>query len=442
MKLDDHPTVQRVRAKAPVAKSDAPLSADWLKQLALRHGAGDVGLVEVDRPGLADQRSYIRDVFPETKMVMAICSRMNREPVRSPVRSVANQEFHTVYDDVNDTARAIVTELSDMGIPACNAVAAFPMEAQLPGRTWTVAHKPIAVEAGLGKMGVHRSVIHPKFGSFILLDTVLIGVEADAYDQPLDYNPCLGCKLCVAACPVGALKPDESFDFLTCFTHNYRDFLGNFNDFVDAVVESKDMNAYRKRFSDQESTSLWQSLSFKPGYKAAYCLAVCPAGEDVINPFLEDRPGYVERVVKPFQDKEETLYVLPGSDAESFARNRYPHKDIKRVRRGVLTRSVAAFIAQLPLAFQRGRSKGLNSTYHWTFTGIENIEVTIRIADRKLQVTKGHHGDPDVRITADAETWTRVINRQYSVINAIVLRKIRVKGDMKLFRAFGRCFPG
>ena len=29
--------------------------------------------------------------------------------------------------------------------------------------------KPIAVEAGLGHMGIHRSVIHPRFGSFILV---------------------------------------------------------------------------------------------------------------------------------------------------------------------------------------------------------------------------------------------------------------------------------
>ena len=43
---------------------------------------------------------------------------------------------------------------------------------------------------------------------------------------------------------------------------------------------------FRPRGSDGETKSMWQSLSFKPGYKAAYCISVCPAGEDVISPFL------------------------------------------------------------------------------------------------------------------------------------------------------------
>ncbi|MBD8893972.1 SCP2 sterol-binding domain-containing protein [Roseibium litorale] len=443
MRLEEHPTVVKVRSKQETRKKqEKPLSASWLKDLAKRHGAADAGLVEISRPSLTGEASYIREVFPRTRTLLSICGRMNREPVRSPVRSVANQEFHAVYDELNEVARHIVAELAEHGIASCNAVSAFPMEAQLPGRIWKVAHKPIAVAAGLGHMGLHRSVIHPQFGSFILLDTVLIGEDADSSDHPIEYNPCLECKLCVAACPVGALKPDGAFDFMTCFTHNYREFLGNFNDFVDAVVESKSMTDYRKRFSDGETTSMWQSLSFKPGYKAAYCLAVCPAGEDAINPFLEDRPGYVKEVLKPLQDKKETLYVLPGSDAEGYARNRFPHKAQKRVRRSISLASIETFLVSLPLSFQRGRAKGLNATFQFTFTGPEEITAAVKIANQKIEVRRGPAEEADVRITADAKTWLKVMNRQYSMINAIVLRKIRVKGDMRLFRAFGRCFPG
>ena len=45
------------------------------------------------------------------------------------------------------------------------------------------------------------------------------------------------------------------------------------------VHDSADAADYRSRVTDAESASMWQSLSFKADYKAAYCMAVCPAGE-------------------------------------------------------------------------------------------------------------------------------------------------------------------
>jgi hypothetical protein len=84
---------------------------------------------------------------------------------------------------------------------------------------------------------------------------------------------------------------------------------------------------------------MWQSLSFKANYKAAYCLAVCPAGEDVIEPYLEDRKAFMDRVLRPLQEKRETLYVLPGSEAKEFAERRYPHKPVKVVDSGISGRA-------------------------------------------------------------------------------------------------------
>jgi len=440
MALEDHPTVIAVRARSR-ARADSPLSAQQLKTLAKQHGADDVGIVEVGRPALADQRPFIEQVYPSTRALLAFVVQMNREPVRSAVRSVANQEFHATYDAVNEVARDLVRTLSNQGIAACNSVAAFPMEVQLPGRGWMVAHKPVAVEAGLGRMGLHRNVIHPKFGSFVLLGTVLLGVDVDSYDQPIDYNPCLDCNLCVAACPVSAIKPDGAFDFTTCYTHNYREFLGNFGDWVGQLADAKDAADYRRRVSSSETNSMWQSLAFKPGYKAAYCVSVCPAGEDVIGPYLDDRKRFVERVVQPLRDKPETLYVLPGSDAENDAPKRFPKKTIRRVGPGLRTDSVQGSAIQLWLGFQRGKARGVSARVHLRLLADNPVDFTLHVHEQRFQFAFGHKDPADVTSTMDSRLWLQLCNRERDFEEALAKAEVQVQGSLEQFRAVLRCFP-
>ncbi len=444
MKLADHPTVKAYYEKnaADVAAGALPkVDSDWLRRVCRDSGADDVGLVEIGRPALDDQRADILGFFPAAKTLVSIVCRTNREPIRSPARSVANLEFHHAGDKVNEVARAVVAALEARRIRAINPSMGFPMEMdRFPGKMWVVSHKPVAVAAGLGAMGIHRNVIHPKFGSFILLGTVLVEAEATAYDLPLAYNPCLECKLCVAACPTGAIAPDGSFNFAACYTHNYREFMGGFTNWVEQIAESKDARDYRSRVADAESASMWQSLSFGANYKAAYCLAVCPAGEDVIGPYLTDKTLHLHDIVRPLQEKEETVYVSPGSDAEAHVARRFPRKKSKRVGNGLRPRSIEGFLRSLPWAFQRERSQGLDATYHFAFTGAETSRATVVIRGKAVQVREGHVGTAGLRITADSQWWLGFLAKDRSLVWGLLRRKLRLRGSPKLLRDFAKCF--
>jgi Fe-S-cluster-containing hydrogenase component 2 len=337
--LDEHPTVRKIRQGGPSASAPAPppaLSATALRKLCLELGADDVGFVSVEAESVAAELEHVRAVLPTARSYIAFCVRMNRDNVRSPARSIANNEFHQAGEQADAVARRITTALQDAGHRAVNPSIGFPMETGRfgTGRIWVIAHKTVAEAAGLGRMGIHRNLIHPRLGNFILLGTVITDAAIDEPSAPLDFNPCLECKLCVAACPVGAITKDGGFDFQACSTHNYREFMGGFIDWVETIADSADRHDYTAHVTRAESASMWQSLAYKPNYKAAYCMAACPAGEDVIGPFLDSRKQHLDEVVRPLQDKEEPVYVLPGSAAEQYVTRRYPHKTVRRVGNG------------------------------------------------------------------------------------------------------------
>ncbi|MGI5221769.1 4Fe-4S binding protein [Nocardia sp. CA-290969] len=333
-RLADHPTVKQVTGQ-PRTAPDAVLTAAGLRQICLDAGADDVGFVAVDDQRVAEELEHARAILPTARTFVSFCVRMNRDNLRSPMRSLANTEFNHADDDTNEVARRITRALQDAGYRAVYPSPGYPMEVeQFPGRVWVIAHKVIAEAAGLGVMGIHRNVIHPKFGNFVLLGTVVTDVAVDEHSAALDFNPCLECKLCISACPVGAITENDGFDFQACYTHNYREFMGGFTDWAETVADSGSRDEYRERVTTGESFSMWQSLSFKPNYKAGYCMAVCPAGEDVIGAFIDDRKGHLNEVVRPLQNKAETVYVLPGSAAEEHVTRRFPNKTPKPVTNG------------------------------------------------------------------------------------------------------------
>ena len=140
-RLANHPTVRKMQGR----KTEPPgvIDADWLREICLAAGADDVAFASVDNPDLVSEREHVESALRGTKSYISLVVRMNRDNVRSPARSVANQEFHRTGEIINEAAHRITRALQDAGHRALNPSATFPMEMdKYPGRIWVVAHKP------------------------------------------------------------------------------------------------------------------------------------------------------------------------------------------------------------------------------------------------------------------------------------------------------------
>jgi len=82
--------------------------------------------------------------------------------------------------------------------------------------------KPAVVRAGLGRYGRHVVVITPQLGSMVMFACMVTDapLATPADDAPVYAETCPeGCRLCVDACPTGALAGDYKLDRARCITN-------------------------------------------------------------------------------------------------------------------------------------------------------------------------------------------------------------------------------
>jgi epoxyqueuosine reductase len=85
-----------------------------------------------------------------------------------------------------------------------------------------LAIKPAVVRSGLGRYGKHCVVITPELGSMVMFAAVVTDAPLASIDddRPLRAQTCPpDCRLCVDACPTGAIAGDYHLDRSRCITN-------------------------------------------------------------------------------------------------------------------------------------------------------------------------------------------------------------------------------
>ena len=126
--------------------------------------------------------------------------RISRYAYGRDYHEVLKQRLHQLWQDLEDAAgQAIHGRV-------------FVDSAPVFEREW-------ARRAGLGWIGRHSLLVHPRWGSYCFIGVMISDFEPDTYSSPFEGDRCGTCGRCLAACPTKALTPGV-VDANRCISYN------------------------------------------------------------------------------------------------------------------------------------------------------------------------------------------------------------------------------
>jgi ferredoxin len=436
----------------------APVSLEEFKREAARW-CDDVGIISIDDPAIAHERDEVLYVYPHARSLVCMIGEENRAAMQSRYLPSANTELYRCEERLWEMGRKTVKYINALGGEGLTTTIGWPQEVaqRWADKIWPLSHKLVAQAAGLGTIGISRNFLHPKFGAYCLIDTVVTNLEWPAYDRPVEWNPCVECNLCVASCPTDAIRPDGQFDFFACYNHTYRDSIPGFLDLVWDLAERRPRR-FRKRWTDPEIAALWQALSFKVEYRCFNCVATCPAEiETAFHAERGVRRRYLDETLKPLTharavEDEQFVIDTPGARERHGippGEWRTPVDRVSRSTRGVRlvplrrirTQNVDAMMRWMPQYFRGDEVRGLAFTTQFELSGPGGGAWAMRIADGHCEVRPGTIEGADLVIRMPALLLLAVHRGEANPVWGLLTRRIRLAGQRRLFLLFPRLFP-
>lgn len=190
------------KARGPVAKTqtqvdDPDAMAQSIKQKAIEIGAGIVGITYAKD----DLLLYEDDEPYDYKYAIMLGTPQDRKKMEQVPQPEAGLEVVTTYRRSSKDANHLAAYIRSLGWRA---------EAFALGRD--ILMIPTAIQAGLGELGKHGSLICKEYGSNFRLTMILTDLPMTV-DKPVDIgvqDVCATCQACTINCPPGAISDKKS----------------------------------------------------------------------------------------------------------------------------------------------------------------------------------------------------------------------------------------
>ena len=171
-----------------------------LKENLIGLGADLVGFSRLDKSPIENQDNLIYAVTVAVKITDAVLRTINNRPT---------QEYFHEYRSAN----AVLDRITFLGARFIEKQGfnAFPIPASQStaddksSYRGAFSHKTGARLSGLGFIGKNALFISREYGSKVRLATILTDMQVES-ELPVIENGCGECKLCLNACPAGAIS--------------------------------------------------------------------------------------------------------------------------------------------------------------------------------------------------------------------------------------------
>jgi len=148
--------------------------------------------------------------FPRARSVVCVAASYAGKPTgptpANTGRIARYAQGHDYHEVLGERLKKLADELVDLGGNSRAFVDTAP-----------TMDKALAVRAGIGWQGRNTMLLSTRLGSFTYLGGLLSDLELEP-DEP-ESDGCGSCRLCVRACPTGALSGDYTIDSRLCISY-------------------------------------------------------------------------------------------------------------------------------------------------------------------------------------------------------------------------------